>query len=89
MMKESTEEMQRFRHNINNQLIVLEQSTKNRNTEEMSLLISELLEKSQEKVLYSTTGNLAIDSIVNYWTVKSLINEETSQLPHFLGEFAC
>lgn len=66
MMKESTEEMQRFRHDINNQLIVLEQSTKNRNTKEISLLISELLEKSQEKVLYSTTGNLAIDSIVNY-----------------------
>lgn len=66
MMQESTENIQRFRHDINNQFISMMELISSKKYDELKKYISGLSKRLNIKRMYSTTGNIAVDSIINY-----------------------
>jgi len=66
LMRESMEKMQSFRHDIKNHLSTLKTYSTQGNQEEILSYLNILLEDVNESELYSNTGNIAVDSIVNY-----------------------
>jgi len=66
MMQESTENLQKFRHDINNQFISMQQLIKSKKYDELEHQILNLSEQLNIKKIYSSTGNIAVDSIINY-----------------------
>lgn len=66
MMQESTENLQKFRHDINNQFISMQQLIKSKKYDELEHQILNLSEQLNIKKMYSSTGNIAVDSIINY-----------------------
>ena len=66
MMQDSTEELRAFRHDLNNQLIAVTGLLEAGKDLEAARLLSELTGKTRTYALHSTTGNVPVDSIVNY-----------------------
>ena len=66
MMQSSTNELRAFRHDLKNQMIGVSELINAERYEEARKLIGELSEKLNTKTLYSTTGNVPVDSIINY-----------------------
>lgn len=66
MMQSSTEELRAFRHDINNQLIAVSELMGAEKYEEAKRLVGVLSGKINSKILFSTTGNIPIDSMINY-----------------------
>lgn len=66
MMQDSTNELRAFRHDLKNQLIGVSELMGAENYEEAKTLVSELSGKLNAKSLFSTTGNVPMDSIINY-----------------------
>ncbi|MDD6035411.1 MAG: ATP-binding protein [Lachnospiraceae bacterium] len=66
MMQDSTNELRAFRHDLKNQLIGVSELMSTENYEEAERLVGELSGKLDTKMLFSTTGNIPIDSIINY-----------------------
>mgnify|MGYP003305123768 CR=1 FL=1 len=75
MMQTSTNELRAFRHDLKNQMIGVSELVRTERYEEAMELMGELEEKLNAKTLYSTTGNVPIDSIVNY-KLQSTGNEQ-------------
>lgn len=66
LLQRNYEELEQFRHDINNRLLVIKQMVDSNETEKISEYLYGITEKIENTELYSQTGNLAIDSIINY-----------------------
>lgn len=66
MMKTTQDEMTAFRHDLQNHLAILSQMLEESEDSAIQKYISDLKEKTKSKGIYSNSGNLPIDSIINY-----------------------
>lgn len=66
LMQNSTEELRSFRHDLKNQLIVALDLMEKEQYGEAQNLLEILAGKIQAKAIYSQTGNMPIDSLINY-----------------------
>lgn len=67
IMQSSAEDARNFRHDINNHFTLLQKMINDGNIKKAQSYLSELTEAGQNlKQIYSTTGNIVIDSIINY-----------------------
>lgn len=66
MMQSSTEDLQAFRHDMSNQLIILNHLLEEGKDEEARRQLDQLSRFIKGKVIYSTSGNIIIDGLVNY-----------------------
>lgn len=100
IMQSSTEELQGFRHDMNNQFIALSQLIKSEQYGEAERQLSHLTLLTKSKIIYSTSGNVIIDGLINYKLQNALndrikvkteiavpnrINIETTDLVAILG----
>lgn len=74
MMQESTNNLQKFKHDINNQFISMKHLMDSAKYDEIKDQLSNLSKQLNVKKMYSHTGNIAVDSIINY-KLSSLDNE--------------
>ncbi len=75
MMQTSTNELRAFRHDIKNQMIGVSELIRAEKYEDAKELIGELSARLNTKSLFSTTGNIPVDSIINY-KLQSVGNEQ-------------
>lgn len=66
MMQKSTDNLRSFRHDMKNQLIVSRELLLNHKYDDGAKLFDELLGKIEVTSLYSNSGNITVDSIINY-----------------------
>lgn len=66
IMQSSTEDLQAFRHDMSNQLIILNHLLEEGKNEEARRQLDQLSRFIKGKVIYSTSGNTIIDGLVNY-----------------------
>lgn len=66
IMQSSTEDLQVFRHDMSNQLIILNHLLEEGKDEEARRQLDQLSRFIKGKVIYSTSGNIIIDGLVNY-----------------------
>lgn len=66
IMQSSTEDLQAFRHDMSNQLIILNHLLEEGKDEEARRRLDQLSRFIKGKVIYSTSGNIIIDGLVNY-----------------------
>lgn len=74
LMQASTTELQAFRHDLNNQFIAMNELLNNEKYDNLKVQIQELFKITGEKAVYSTTGNVAVDGIINYKLQNAIIN---------------
>jgi len=75
MMQNSTNELRAFRHDLKNQLIGVSELISAEKYEDATKLVGGLSGKLNTKILFSTTGNIPMDSIINY-KLQNAENEE-------------
>lgn len=66
MMQESVEKMKSFRHDVSTHLVALLDYTTNGKADDAANYISTLIGQVDKGKIYSETGNIAFDSIINY-----------------------
>ncbi len=66
MMKTSQEEMAAFRHDIQNHLAILSQMLQHRDCVDVQEYLVNLTDRTKSKCIYSNSGCLPLDSIINY-----------------------
>ena len=67
LMQNAVEDTRRFHHDISNHFSIVEAFLEDHKTNEASQYLQELIQKEEKKsVLYSTSGNIVVDSIINY-----------------------
>lgn len=66
LMQESTEKMKYFRHDMRNQFAAMDKLLEKKEYAALKQQLAELSEKVSVNTSYSNTGNLAVDSIVNF-----------------------
>lgn len=66
LLKRKHDELQQFRHDIKNRMAVIQQLLKEENIESIIEYTEHIADKLNQTKMYSETGNLAIDSIINY-----------------------
>ena len=74
IMQTSTEELQAFRHDMNNQFIALSQLLASKKYEDAKTQLSKLSYLTKNKIIYSTSGNVIIDGLINY-KLQNAIND--------------
>ncbi len=74
IMQTSTEELQAFRHDMNNQFIALSQLLTSKKYEDAEAQLSKLSYLTKNKIIYSTSGNVIIDGLINY-KLQNAIND--------------
>lgn len=81
IMQSSTEELQEFRHDMNNQLIALSQLIKSEQYGEAEKQLSHLTSLTKSKIIYSTSGNIIIDGLINY-KLQNALNDNIRACSH-------
>lgn len=66
LLKRRHEELRQFRHDTKNRMLVIQQMIKDNNYVKALEYTEKMAEKIERMEVYSTTGNIAIDSVVNY-----------------------
>lgn len=66
IMQESTEELQTFRHDLGNQFAVISELLESEKYELVKSHLSTLTSEIDHSVIFSTTGNVVIDGLINY-----------------------
>jgi len=66
LMQESVDKMKAYRHDVKLHLAALKDFTVNNKTEEATTYLNSLLGSINESDIYSDTGNIAFDSIINF-----------------------
>lgn len=74
LMQTSTQELQAFRHDLNNQFVAMNELLNNERYDELKSHIQALFRLTDERAIYSTTGNVAVDGIINYKLQNAMIN---------------
>jgi len=75
MMQETNDNLKKFRHEINNQFISMKELLNNGMYDELSKYMDELTDHLTINKFYSNTGNVVIDSIINY-KLNLVVNSE-------------
>lgn len=76
LIQNSAEEVRTLRHDLHNQLVVISDLIEKNQQEEALMVVKRLSGKTKNRNLYSFTGNIPIDSIINY----KLQNAEQEQI---------
>lgn len=66
IMQKTTEELQSFRHDMNNNFIALSQLLIANKYDEALQQVQKLSNLTNRKTIYSTSGNIIIDGLINY-----------------------
>lgn len=66
LMQESIEQMKAFKHDIKSQLATLKDYSINGKSEDITNYLNSLIADIDKSDIYSKTGNIAFDSIINY-----------------------
>lgn len=66
IMQNATEELQSFRHDMSNQFSVITELLQKKKYDLAAQHVSSLSKKTTCNVIYSTTGNIIIDGLINY-----------------------
>ena len=66
MMQTKNNELRQFRHDIKNQLVVVQEMLKGHNYEQVVQYVEKVAKRFGMTEQYSASGNVAIDSILNY-----------------------
>lgn len=66
IMQSSTEELQGFRHDMNNQFIAISQLIKSKQYDEAEKQLGILTSLTKNKIIYSNSGNVIVDGLINY-----------------------
>lgn len=66
LMQETNKHLQQFRHEINNQFISMKELINKSMYRELNEFIDNLTNKLKIERIYSNTGNVIVDSIINY-----------------------
>ena len=74
MMQETSENLRKFKHDINNQFISIQQLALSKKYNELEKHVLNLSKQLNISKIYSSTGNIAVDSIINY-KLNSLTDE--------------
>lgn len=75
MMEESAKELQLFRHDLKNRMLGICRYMDAQNYKEAEAAIHELSGVMEKSTLRSATGNLAVDSIINYKLQATILND--------------
>ena len=65
IIQEKQELQKQFQHDLKNRLQILNEIAEHGNLQELKKYLSEMEEKHREHLIFSNTGNLIIDSIIN------------------------
>ena len=66
IMQSSTEELQGFRHDMNNQFIAISQLIKSKQYDEAEKQLGILTSLTKNMINYSNSGNVIVDGLINY-----------------------
>lgn len=66
IMQSSTQELQEFRHDMNNQFIALSQLIESKQYDEAEKQLNVLTSLTNARIIYSTSGNVIVDGLINY-----------------------
>lgn len=66
LLQKNYEELRQFRHDIKNKILVIKQMLDQNETERISEYISQMTSKLDNTKVHSQSGNVVIDSIINY-----------------------
>lgn len=76
LMQNATEDIRSFQHDISNHFMIIEDLLKNEKEKEAFSYILELVNSEKTiPVVYSDTGNIAVDSIINYKLCRAVLND--------------
>lgn len=76
LMQKATENIRSFQHDISNHFMIIEDLLKNEKEKEALSYILELVNSEKTiPVVYSDTGNIAVDSIINYKLCRAVLND--------------
>ena len=70
MLADKYAELSKYRHDMKNRMITIQQMVDEKRYESVSKYTEELVEKIGLTTMYCSTGNIALDSIVNYKLTK-------------------
>ena len=70
MLTEKYAELNKYRHDMKNRMIAIQQMVNKKQYESVSRYTEEFVEKIEFATPYCNTGNIALDSIVNYKLTK-------------------
>lgn len=74
LMQTSTQELQAFRHDLNNQFVAMNELLIKGRYNDLKIHLQTLAKLTGERTVYSTTGNVAVDGIINYKLQNAMIN---------------
>jgi len=66
IMQSSTKELQEFRHDMSNQFIALSHLIESGQYDDASKQLGVLASLTKNKIIYSTSGNVIVDGLINY-----------------------
>ena len=66
LLKKNEEDLRQFRHDIKNKILVIDQMLDKNEEERIHSYISQMTDKLNSTKMYSQSGNIVIDSILNY-----------------------
>ena len=66
LLKRRHEELRQFRHDMKNHILVIQQMIKDNKCDKALEYTEKMATKLESMEIYSTTGNIAIDSVINY-----------------------
>lgn len=76
LMQKATEDIRSFQHDISNHFMIIEDLLRNEKEKDAFSYIVELVNSEKTiPVVYSDTGNIAVDSIINYKLCKAVLND--------------
>lgn len=76
LMQNATEDIRSFQHDISNHFMIIENLLRNEREKEAFSYILELINSEKTvPVVYSNTGNIAVDSIINYKLCRAVLND--------------
>lgn len=75
LMKKATEDIRSFQHDISNHFMIIEDLLQNKKEKDAFSYILKLVNSEKTvPVVYSDTGNIAVDSIINYKLCRAALN---------------
>lgn len=72
LMTEKYEELRQYRHDMKNRMISMQQMLQKRQYDALSEYMEKAAQKLERTFTYSNTGNIALDSVINYKVSKMI-----------------
>ena len=66
LLNEKYEELRQYRHDMKNRMVVMQQMIKENQYDKVLEYTGEIADKLSQTLTYSNTGNVALDSVINY-----------------------